>query len=89
MLRLVFWILLLAVNVAVIGFAVGVNMGRQETGREAEREYYRGVYSLCVGVVLPTREACLDLISRAYAENFWQMPDEGWVFPPPSQSPRD
>lgn len=89
MLRLAFWILLIVVMVSLVSFAVGVTIARQESARVAEREYYRGAYSMCYGVVLPTQEECLAIIRDAYAANFWRSPDEGFIFPPPASGTRD
>lgn len=49
----------------------------------AQQDYYRGIYSACMGLLVPSERVCMDVVSQAYEANFWSIPDEGFVFPPP------
>lgn len=78
---------LVAVFVAASFFA-GRLANTQDGSRLAEQEYYRGIFSVCAGLLAPV-DACNDLISRAYAENFWAQPDPGFIFPPLAKGTSD
>jgi hypothetical protein len=62
------------------GFQITNHVGLAEETKDAEAEYYRGVYDICFQQIRRF-DYCLKTVRKMHEANWYEKPSSGWEWP--------